>query len=308
LPRRASAFTPAAITNFFQIHYGRAGQPDGATGGGYVLSRGTVSKATLVPSSAFDISTSVNGDPGYNARTTRRALLLLVASRTVKGNLLVEQEVDTPIGSGFGASGASATSAVYAASAVLGLEIPKYQLALCAHRAEIIEQTGLGTVSVIYNGTGAGAIFKPGVPGVARFRTVKVPEDLRVVTAYLAPYDKKDAISSRSISERIDRLGRKALSSFLQDPSLDALASEGEVFSREVGFESSEVKKLISVAKVAGAMYASQNMIGYAIHALADADRAGKIQATLKRTAPLARVDVFSVGRTRAGIVSTSRR
>ena len=272
-----------------------------------MLSRGTISEVTFIPGEP-GIATSVNGDPGYNARTTRRALELFAASRQVKGKLLVEQEVETPIGSGFGASGASATSAVYAASAALGVDSPKYQLALYAHRAEIIEQTGLGTVSVVYNGAGAGAIFTPGVPGVARFRTVRVPDDLRIVTAYLAPYDKKDAISSTSISERIDRLGRRALSSFLRDPSLETLASEGERFSEELGLESPEVKKLISAAKASGAMYASQNMIGYAIHAITDQDRSGRLQASLKRTAPLARTDVFSVGKVRAGIQNSIRR
>ena len=237
-----------------------------------MLSKGTTSEVTFIPGEP-GIATSVNGDPGYNARTTRRALELFAASRPEKGRFLVEQKVDTPIGSGFGASGASATSAVYAASAALGLDTPKYQLALHAHRAEIVEQTGLGTVSVVYSGTGAGAIFKPGVPGVARFRTVRVPDDLRIVTAYLAPYDKKDAISSTSISGRIDRLGRSALASFLRDPSLENLASEGERFSKELGLESAEVKKLVSTAKASGAMHASQNMIGYAIHALTDQDR-----------------------------------
>ena len=273
-----------------------------------MLSRGTVSEVTCVPGKSLDISTAVNGDPGYNARTTRRALGLFAVSQRVTGKLLVEQRVDTPIGSGFGASGASATSAVYAASAALGLRLPKAHLALFAHRAEIIEQTGLGTVSVVYRGTGAGAIFKPGKPGVARFRAVKVPEDLRIVTAYLAPYDKKDAISSGPISERIDLLGQKALSSFLDDTSLENLAAQGERFSGGLGLESSEVKKLIAAAKSNGAMHASQNMIGYAIHALTDEDRAARVQKALKRTAPLARTDIFSIGKTRAGVRLSSRK
>lgn len=273
-----------------------------------MLSQGADSQVTYVADVPFAISTVVNGDPGYNARTTRRALQLLVESGLAEGKLIVEQTVKTPIGSGFGASAASALSAVYAASAAIGFKLAKYEVAFFAHRAEIIEQTGLGTVSVVYKGTGAGAIVMPGKPGIARFRTVKVPKDLRIVTAYLAPYDKKDALSSSSISERIDKLGREALSSFVQDPTIDTLTSEGEKFSRNLGLESPEVKKLISVAKSNGAMSASQNMIGYAIHALADEDRCVRIQAQLRRAAPAARVDVFSVGKTRAGVIGASRR
>jgi pantoate kinase len=308
LPRSAAAFAPAAITNFFQIHYGQTGHPDGATGGGYVLSKGTLSKATIFPDERFGVSTVVNGDPAYNARTTRRALELFAAAHPIGGRLVVEQMVDTPIGSGFGASAASAISAVYAASAALGFRLSKHELASYAHRAEIIERTGLGTVSVAYRGIGAGAIIKAGEPGIARFRVVKTPGDLRIVTAFLATYDKKDAISSRTISRRIDMLGRRALDSFLQDPTLETLTGQGEKFSRELGLESPEVKKLISVAKSNGAMSASQNMIGYAIHALAEKDRASRIRAALKMTAPLARTDIFSIGKIRAGVLAPSRR
>jgi pantoate kinase len=308
LRRSAAAFAPAAITNFFQIHYDRSGHPDGATGGGYVLSKGTESKVTFVPNERFGISTVVNGDSDYNARTTHRALDLFAAAHPFGGKLVVEQRVDTPIGSGFGASAASAISAVYAASAALGLRLSKHELASYAHRAEIIERTGLGTVSVAYRGIGAGAIIKAGEPGIARFRIVKTPGDLRIVTAFLAPYDKNDAISSRTISKRIDILGRQALASFLQDPTLETLTAEGEKFSKGLGLESRVVKKLISVAKSSGALSASQNMIGYAIHALADEDRCGRVQAELRRAAPAARVDVFRVGGVRAGVIGPSHR
>ena len=306
--RRAVAFCPGAITNFFSIHYGPTGQPDGATGGGYVLSKGTVSKATFHPASGqFVMRTVVNGDPGYNARTTRRALRLLAASRFPVGTMVMDQKVDTPIGSGFGASGGSATSAVYAASAALGIRMPKDELAFFAHQAEIIEQTGLGTVSVVYRGAGAGAIITPGEPGVAKFLNVKIPRDLRIVTAYLAPYDKRDAIASGKMSERIGSLGEQALASFIRDPTIETLASEGERFSQNLGLETPEVKKLISVAKASGAFAASQIMIGYAIHALTDSDRSHRLERALKRTSPEARVDVFTVGQKHAGLVVPSR-
>jgi pantoate kinase len=280
----------------------------GATGGGYVLSSGTRTKASLSPGSSRIISTVVNGDPQYNARTTRRAVGLLLASNPRDfEELRLEQQVETPIGSGFGASAASSISAVYAASAVLGIDKPKRDLATFAHRAEIIEQTGLGTVSVVYDGVGAGAITKAGEPGFAQFLNVKVPGDLRIVTAFLAPYDKKDALSSKRISEKINRLGDEALRGFLDDPSIDTLAEEGERFSRNLGLESPEVKKLAELAKSAGAKYACQNMIGYAIHSLVDSDRSERVVRALRGTTPRARVDIFRVGAVKAGVNQATR-
>ena len=64
------AFAPAAITNFFEINYNSSPHAIGASGGGYVLSKGTKSKVTFTPGPVSEIVTTVNGDRGYNARTT----------------------------------------------------------------------------------------------------------------------------------------------------------------------------------------------------------------------------------------------
>ncbi|MCL5672532.1 MAG: hypothetical protein JRN56_02695 [Nitrososphaerota archaeon] len=251
----------------------------------------------------------MNGDRGYDARTTRRAVeLLLAASRKTGVSMQIDQTVGTPIGAGFGASAAAATSAVYAAAAAAGILEPKRALALYAHRAEVIEQTGLGTVSVVYDSAGAGAITVPGEPGVSRFVAVDVPPGTKIVTGYVASFDKKDALSSKAISDRINSLGRSSLAAFLADPTLDVLASEGERFSGRLGLESPEVKKLIAAGKGAGARYASQNMIGYSVHCVTDADAAGKVSAALRRFGPGVRVDVYDVGTKKARVLGSSHR
>lgn len=272
-----------------------------------MLSKGTTTRATLFPGSGGKVKTSVNGDTEYDARTTRRAAYLTLGEKAPSfGELLLEQHVDAPIGGGFGSSAAAAVSAVYATSDVLGMRASKAELALLAHRAEILEETGLGTVSVIYDKTGAGAIAKAGVPGEEAFTRVRVPKDLVIVTAFLGPYDKKWAFSSKSVRDRICRLGDDALAAFLSDPSLETLADEGEGFSRSVGLESPEVKRLEAAAKRAGASYASQNMIGYSVHAVARLDTAERVARALGESG--ARVDTFRVGPKKAGVTGPSRR
>jgi len=305
----AQAFAPAAITNFFEISYDHSPTAVGATGGGYILSKGTTSKVSLGPKGYSEIRTSVNGDFAYNARTTRRALeLLFSAARVAPRGIRIDQQVGTPIGAGFGASGAAAISGVYAAASAVGISRSDRELALFAHRAEILEQTGLGTVSVIFNSVGAGAVVAPGEPGVARFVGVKAPGDLRIVTAVVGPYDKRDALGSKPVSEKINLLGHIALEGVLADPTLNTLAGEGERFSRSLGLESPEVKKLIATAKSAGAEYASQNMIGYAVHALTNVDTGWKVASALRRFSPDVRVDTFGLGRHSASLVRPSRR
>jgi len=296
------AFAPAAITNFFEISY-NSPRPSGATGGGYILSKGSTTSATILSSKVNTLTDVVNGDVSYDARTTRRAVKLLLSGTGVKAKVSLVQEVQTPIGAGFGASAASATSAVYAVAHAAGIEKQRSEIALYAHNAEILEQTGLGTVSVIFDAVGAGAITLSGEPGRAKFVTVRVPDGTRIVTAFIAPFDKKDALSSKSVSQRINTLGHESLHNFLSDPSLDTLAREGERFSGELGLESVEVKKLIKLAKSAGATHASQNMIGYAIHSVVGADDAERVATALLGYSRDVRVDVFEVGTRKAGYV-----
>jgi len=300
--RASIAFAPAAITNFFEISY-NSPTPTGATGGGYILSKGSTTSATILPAKALALADVVNGDASYDARTTRRAVELLLTGTEVKAKISLVQEVQIPIGAGFGASAASATSAVYAVAHAAGIEKARSEIALYAHKAEILEQTGLGTVSVIFDEVGAGAITVSGEPGRAKFVTVGVPDGTRIVTAFIAPFDKKDALSSKSVSQRINKLGHESLQNFLSDPSLETLASEGERFSGALGLESVEVKKLIRLAKFAGATYASQNMIGYAVHSVVGPDEAGKVATALLGYSRDVRVDVFEVGTRRAGFV-----
>ena len=141
------------------------------------------------------------------------------------------------------------------------------------------------------------ALFK------AKFTTVDVPRGTKLVTAFLAPYDKKDALSSKTVSEKINRLGHSALEAFMADPTLDTLAYEGERFSGHLGLESPEVRKLLERAKSAGADYASQNMIGYSIHSIVNSDVSERVAESLRSFGPRVRVDVFQVGTRKAGII-----
>ena len=233
---------------------------------------------------------------------------MLAGKNLNPGEIRIDQLVETPIGAGFGASGAGAVSAVYAVAAAIKIKATKSELALFAHRAEIIESTGLGTVSVIYDSAGAGAITASGEPGVAKFMTVEVPRETRIVTGYLAPFDKRDAMSSKPVSEKINRLGHEALKTFLADPTLDTLAGEGERFSRNLGLESPEVKRMIETAKSSGAKYASQNMIGYSVHAIVDREASARVAKSLTELSKAIRVDTFEVGDRKAGLVASNRR
>ncbi len=308
--RVAKAFAPATITNFFAVHYDKARDDllhAGATGGGYLLSEGAISKVTAISSRGrSSIGIIVNGDPNYDARTTRAALDLLLKHMGRTADLTVEQQVNVPIGFGFGASAASALSAAYAASAALGLRLRKEQVACFAHEAEILQQTGLGTVSAAYDGVGAGVVYEPGAPGVAKFMNVRVPRGVRIVTAALSTMQLRGLLSSRKKISKLTRLGTESLARVIREPTLNRMAEEGQEFTRKLGMTSPDVRSLVRIALSAGANYASQNMVGQAVHAVVPKRLVPRVVKALKASALMPRVDVFALGSERAGVISVA--
>ena len=309
-PRTALAFAPAVISNFFVIHDEALTRRPldlslvGATGGGFTLSKGVYTNAWIQRSSSDAVSVAVNGNANYAADTTRKAVeLLLEAAR--QPPLLVElvQTVEVPIGLGFGSSSASALSAVMAVAAALELQLNKEQVALFAHQADILCSTGLGTVSSTYNHSGAGLIVRPGGPGVARVQQVKVPHGLRIVTAALTSRPKGTLFSSIRRRNRVNRLGEIALEK-ASDLKFGSLLAAGRAFAEGLGLTTPAVQRLIDASMKKGAMGASQNMVGNAMHAIVREGSVPGVISALRSESDRAVVDSFRIGGRTARILT----
>jgi len=301
-PRTALAFAPAVISNFFSIHDQALSRDPfdfshaGATGGGFTLSKGVYTRARLAEGRANLVSIAVNGDTDYPADTTRTAVELLLDSARARP-LLIElvQTVEVPIGLGFGSSSASALSAVMAVASALGTGFSRSKIASFAHNADIINGTGLGTVSSTYNHSGAGLIVKPGGPGVARVLQIPVPRRLRLVTAALVPIPRGNLLSSPRRRNRVNRLGDAALER-ASDGKFSSLLTAGRVFALGLGLTSPALRRLIDLALKKGAIGASQNMVGNAMHAVVHADDLESVSRALASESPSAAIDSFRIG------------
>jgi pantoate kinase len=300
-PRTALAFAPAVISNFFAIHTESLSdkEPDfsraGATGGGFTLSKGVYTHAWLVKSSSQAISVAVNGNANYPADTTKKAVELLLEAAGGQPNLVeLVQTVEVPIKAGFGSSSASALSAVMAVASALNLPFSKEEVASFAHQAEILRHTGLGTVSSTYNFSGAAVITKAGGPGVAKVVRVPVPHGLRLVTAFLS-LKKGHLLSSTRMRNKVNKLGDVALEE-ASDFKMKSLLAAGHDFAEGLGLMTQAVKTLVAVSLEEGAVGASQNMLGNAMHAIVrDADFEN-VFAALQSTSRAAKVDSFRIG------------
>jgi len=298
----AEAFAPAVISNFYRAHDSELARsrPDlskvGATGGGFTLSRGVFTRVTLRTASKPKIHVTMNGDPRYKARTTSKAVELLLGSLGIAKSVEIRQRVEVPIGCGFGSSSASALSAVMAVGSALGVRRGKARVASFAHSAEIICGTGLGTVSSTYDHEGTGVVSSPGGPGIAEVKAVRTPREARVVTASFEPWEKKPFPSSPGARKRADDLGADALRRATSPLSFKSILEAGEGFSRGLGLETPQMRRLIELAKGAGALAAGQNMVGNAIHAVVLEGHLERVLSSLRASSPQARIDVFSIG------------
>jgi len=282
--KTAKAFAPGAISSFFHIHDSRAGKPladlnrMGSVGGGFGLERGVYTTLTVQEAKKDSIAVEINGK-AVNAKTTQQIIQTLLAKTDKKYAVTVEHQIEVPIGMGFGTSAGGALTAGLALKEAADLPLTYNQIGQAAHVAEIICQTGLGTVSSLTAGSGLILVTNPGAPGFCQTDRIPLAPHYVMVVGYcpsLIP--KKPVFTSPEKKEEINRQGKKTLKAILAKPSLENFLAQCKLFSEMSGYATDSVRRLIEAAEQAGAVGAAQNMIGEAVHAVVDEQNAVDVE------------------------------
>jgi len=294
----ARAFSPAGISSFFEIKDRRPdGQPfknparAGARGGGLVISRGIMTKLHLKPAGKSKVVVRINGRAARNAKTTISTVSRLLALSRERYFVTVEHDVRIPVGAGYGASAAGALSAALAFAEAAGLGLSVNHLGTVAHLAEIASGTGLGTVGPILTG-GFVITKKAGAPGIAVIDRLPVSPRLKVVSACFGPISTKAVLRSKRVRERVNALGRSAFRSITSNPTPRNFMEASKTFAIALGLMDRRTARLLDLMSDAGAIGATQNMVGQAVHAIAEEDIAHRIVTLAKKEFP--RVRAFS--------------
>ena len=290
----AKAFAPGAISSFFEIHNTTPdGKPIadlekiGARGGGFGLQSGVHTKVTLKEADANSIQVFINSQPAMEAKTTRQVVETLLKQTSKKYAVTVEHQIDVPIGMGFGTSAGGALTAGLALKEALALPLTYNQIGKIAHIAEIQCQTGLGTVSSLTFSGGCVLVVEPGAPGICQIDRIPISPDYVVVAGFFkSSIPKKAVLSSPERKQEIKRYGKKALEAILAEPSLENFLSCCWDFSQKAGFATENVRELVRLAKKAGAVGATQNMIGEAVHAVVLEENALSVAEAFKHVLP----------------------
>ena len=226
-----SVFVPGHITGFFTIENHEAKLKNGSCGAGFLLSQGV--RTTICESDEFEIDVN-QGD----STVIDEVIRILEISPDFK----VTQDIQLPIGAGFGTSAASALSLALSINKFLDLG---YSFELCgqiAHMAEVNLGGGLGDV-IAQTGHGLVLRTQPGAPGVGKIESFDL--DATVAWKTFGEIDTASVIQNPHHKQVISDVGLKYLEFFEEKPSLRNFLDFSNRFSLETGLMSGEVKELV---------------------------------------------------------------
>jgi len=298
---RAIAFAPSGISGFFEIcDRDRLGRPlkdplrIGAKGGGIGLTRGVTTKVSARPAAENQIEVLINREEAPYALTTKMMVERLLSLTPQSYEVRVEHTVEAPIGAGFGTSAAGAVSCGLALSAAAGLKVSFNRVLQEAHVSEVLCHTGLGTVEGM-GGGGLVLVVKSGAVGYGLVDRIPIPQDLKVVAGSFRPIDKKTVLLAPERHDAINRLARETMRRIRSSPTLKTFIESCKAFALGTGLASDRCMELISGAETAGAIGASQNMIGEAVHAVTTRRNLDPVREAFLRFLPEEKVLVSDI-------------
>lgn len=264
--RSAPYFTPAHISGFFQPCPHQNPARAGSRNCGPCLSLGVLTEVEAEPSGKEDVNVWINGKKDPSAKTTISVARTLLRATDRRWSAKIYHISQVPVGAGYGASGAGALGAALALNHALKLCLPKAYLIVVAHTAEVINRTGLGDVGAqAFGGLVIG--LKPGAPPWGRWCRIQVPKDLWIICSTLGEIKTSTQLRNKEFFERVQVYGKLAMNSLLKSPTMKNFLTSSKKFAEALGLLDRELLDLMKNAEKAGAIGASQTMLGRGIFA-----------------------------------------
>ncbi|MEM4472031.1 MAG: pantoate kinase [Archaeoglobaceae archaeon] len=231
-------FCPSAISCIFIPEIGKDAANSGSLGVAFTIDKGVKARP----------STSLK----FNGKEISFPTVEFVLKKL--GIPGVELESDLPLGCGFGLSGACAVATAFLS------ERPAMENFDVAHEAEVVNLTGLGTVTT------------QAFSGLVIRKNASCPSRA-IVERYAWKYELDfitiGEISTREVlledKERIAKIGRKWLKEFIRNISLENLFRTSKAFAKETGLIE-PVEDIIEAVESSGG-FASMAMLGKTVFA-----------------------------------------
>ena len=252
-----SLFIPSHITGFFSIENNPDPLKNGSCGAGFLLDRGV--KTTIKNSSEFKIDVNQGSDIVIN-----EVLKYFDIDKSFK----IIQDIQFPIGGGFGTSAASALSLSLALNEFFDYGYSRIECGQIAHKVEVALSGGLGDV---IGQTGSGLVLRtrPGAPGVGKIESFE--EELFIATKFLGKIDTASVIQDSEYKKTISDNGHECLEKFKKNSNVENFLKLSLEFSQNTKLMTDEVQSLVnyfnSLDDILGS---SMAMLGNTVFAFAD--------------------------------------
>ncbi|HEX7467897.1 MAG TPA: pantoate kinase, partial [Methanobacterium sp.] len=246
---KCSVFAPSHITGFFEIIDHEEPLKRGSCGAGVAMDKGVITTLQIIDkdfNNSPNVDVRINGQKDFkNSSITFKTLELMerdlnISKLLEERAIIVDHEVEVPIGAGYGISAACALGTALATAKILEMDITFNRAAAMAHLAEIEMKSGLGDVIAEVNG-GITFRLKEGAPGIAVTDKMILDEDLFVLSKSLGGIPTSEIIGDPIHKNRINKTGRNMLDELLKNPDPKTFLKLSKRFAIETGLLNSEV-------------------------------------------------------------------
>jgi pantoate kinase len=265
---KSIAFAPGHISGFFEPVYNQDVFRTGSRGAGINISLGAISEITVKSSPVQNLEIYVNNKKS-NAPVIKLALKHMISNNPI--HVVVKTCLDLPYGQGFGMSAASALSATYALSKIIG--VSKNEAMKASHFSEVSLKTGLGDVLASCFG-GVEIRKTAGLPpwGVIEHIPGKYELVLCIIGKKL---DTKKVLLDKSKTMSIINYGKFCTKKILENPSIENLFFLSQTFTKKTKIADKHVLEAIDCANQYG--MASMCMLGNSVFALGKTEELCKV-------------------------------
>ncbi|HSA74962.1 MAG TPA: hypothetical protein VLE21_02120 [Candidatus Nitrosocosmicus sp.] len=284
----SKAYSPGHVTGFFSTQ--DQGNPkldfkfQGSLGAGFSIDRGITSTVRVFQSANKNYEIKLNGFWNCELRVSKYVTEYYLGLIQKPVLISIDHESNLPIGYGLGSSGSAALGLSYALNDALATNLSKLQAAQVAHQADIVCNTGRGTVVSEYTG-GLELRTSIGGPGVCRIEKTELSSRWYAVILCLEPIKTEIFLSkylNTSKYSNINEIGKRMVLQLSRSNSVDKFMELSYEFVSNYGLTEAKCKEPLNYLRSEG-FKPSVALFGHTLFALIQKDQLDRIIDILKK-------------------------